>query len=132
MSGVRAVVVCAHQLPANTVNWEKFSVNMLAKPTTKINSQNFFYSTKVQLITAVMNGLLLTQFTTSPHSRCPYFKVKDGFQILKGGCQHVCQRKWSPLETKWLSREILLFGAFIRCSLVESGTLFAHKHSLPL
>ena len=87
---------------------------LLAQPKMKIKLTKIFTVTllyKSPCDTAVLNALLLTRFTTSPHLRC-HFKAtvrqRMVFQIPKGGCEHLCQRKWSPLQTKWLSSQWLL------------------------
>ena len=100
-------VSCPVPHTAAAVNWEIFCVKifLLVQPTMKIklpkifNSVNSWYDTKA----AVLNALLLTWFTASPHLRCQFEATSSSravFRIPKNHCQHVCQRKWSLLQTR--------------------------------
>ena len=71
----------ARYIKACTVNLEKFGVKVftLVQPTTKIKLMNIFSSVNfrfenntcnVNTKMAVLNALLLTQFTASPYSQC--------------------------------------------------------------
>ena len=73
--------------------------------------------------TAILNILLLTWFTASPHSQCQLEAISSWrivFWIPKNGCQHrFYQRKQLPLQTK--------FAMYVHVSKCFNANIYSTK-----